>query len=96
MDDIIRICKHYIETDSLDILQAYVLTLLNDNQDWPYLFQKVYLHACLKGKEPIAKWLQSAIFPMMDPIQQIAVRQTFSYGKYLLSKAPKAPKAPEA
>jgi|UniRef100_A0A6C0HEQ6 hypothetical protein len=90
MDDIIRICKHYIETDSFDSLKEYIFSLFNENQDWPYLFQKVYLHACLKQKEQIAKWLQNDIFPSMDAIQQIALRQIFPYGKYLLSKAPKA------
>ena len=52
--------------------------------DHPTLFQTVYLHACLKKKRDIATWLETIVFPTMDPIQQIALRQVFSYGKYLL------------
>jgi len=54
--------------------------------DYPTLFQTVYLHACLKKKRDIATWLETTVFPSMDPIQQIALRQVFSYGKYLLKK----------
>jgi hypothetical protein len=54
--------------------------------DWVFIFQKVYLHACVKKHVSIANWLQTSIFPLMDPIQQIALRQVFSYGRYLLGK----------
>ena len=54
--------------------------------DWPYVFHRVYLHACLKKKKEIAEWLQTALYPFMDPIQQIALRQIFVYGRHLLSK----------
>ena len=56
--------------------------------DWTTLFQKVYLHACLKGKREIAEWFQT-LFSQIDPIQQIGLRQVFSYGRYLLAKAVK-------
>ena len=37
----------------------------------------------------MAQWLQLTIHPKMDPIQQIALRQIFSYGRVLLEKARK-------
>jgi hypothetical protein len=91
--EIIRTCKTCIETNNLDELQAYYLELMNYTYeivpDWPTIFHRVYLHACLKGKYAIAEWLEQTIFPKMDPIQQIGLRQIFSYGRHLLSKAQK-------
>ena len=55
--------------------------------DWPTVFHRVYLHACLKGKHESAQWMQTVLFPAMDPIQQIALRQIFPYGRVLLQKA---------
>jgi len=52
---------------------------------WDYVFQKVYLHACLKKKTNFKVWFES-IFSQFNPMQQIAIRQTFSYGNYLFSK----------
>lgn len=86
MNDAIDICKKYINEDNLEEFQEYSISLLDDNFDWPYLFQKVYLHACLKKRNSIAEWLQGSMYSKMDPIQQVALRQVFSYGKYLLSK----------
>ena len=56
-------------------------------EDWAYLFRVLYVHACLKGNKHIADWFQNVAFPMLDPIQQIALRQIFSYGRYLLQRA---------
>lgn len=53
--------------------------------DWGYLYQKVYLHACLKKRARIAEWLQ-AQFTNLDEITQIALRQIFPYGRYLLRR----------
>ncbi len=52
---------------------------------WDYIFQKVYIHACLKQQNDIAIWLES-LFSMFNEIQQIAIRHTLNYGKYLLNK----------
>jgi len=84
MEQTIHICKSYINMNSLDELKVYIPTLFEYNYDWPTLFQKVYLYACLKKKREIADWLQTTVYPMLDPIQQIALRQVFPYGKYLL------------
>lgn len=92
MDDhIIRICKQFINEGNTYAIQDYYHELLmsefDRTPDWPFIFQKVYLHACLRGCEPISSWMATQLFPAMDPIQQIALRQIFPYGRVLLSKA---------
>jgi hypothetical protein len=94
--DIIAEANQYINDGNLEELQSQVCRLIDSTElprepDWPFIFQKVYLHACLKGKQQIADWLQKAMYPIMDPIQQIALRQIFSYGRHLLSKARRKP-----
>jgi hypothetical protein len=58
-----------------------------EHVDWPNVFKTLYLHACLKGKSSIAAWFQTDLYSLLDPIQQIALRQTFPYGTHLLKKA---------
>ena len=84
--DLIYQCKKIIETSQIDTFQEFVRGMLEYDYDWPYVFHRVYLHACLKKKKEIAEWLQTALYPFMDPIQQIALRQIFVYGRHLLSK----------
>ena len=78
--------KHLVETGDLTALQA-AFQELEEVDAW--LFQKVYLHACLKGRREIAEWLQNDAFPTLDPIRQIALRQGFAYGRHLLGVAEK-------
>lgn len=89
--EIIDTCKRYIDSGNLEDIKSYYRELMQtefpEEPDWPYIFHRVYLHACLKGRLEIAQWIHQALFPMMDPIQQIALRQIFPYGRYLLSKA---------
>jgi hypothetical protein len=54
--------------------------------DMSWVFQKVYIHACLKGKRDVSEWLKSVFEEHADPIQKIAYRQTYAYGNYLLQK----------
>ena len=91
---IIADAKQHINDGNLEEIQHQICQLLDNpdlpsEPDWPFIFQKVYLHACLKGRHEIANWLHTAIYPLMDPIQQIALRQMFAYGRHLLSKAAK-------
>jgi hypothetical protein len=88
-DEIIRDCKQHIEDGNLDYLKLYLQNLVQDDReyDWPFIFQKVYLHSCLKGKREIADWLTNSVYPIMEPIQKIALRQIFSYGNHLLRQA---------
>ncbi len=80
--------KHYIDVGSLEGCQTYLRELLDTYDSgvpWDYIFQKVYLHACLKKQKPIVDWLM-LVFTELPPIQQIAVRQIFSYGRTLLAR----------
>jgi hypothetical protein len=92
MDDhIIRSCKRFIDEGNTYAIQDYYRELLmsefDRTPDWPFIFHRVYLHACLRGREAIASWMATQLFPSMDPIQQIALRQIFPYGRNLLTKA---------
>jgi len=91
--EIVTRCKKLIEQEDLLSLQQYyrelMITEFERDPDWPYIFQKVYLHACLKGKAAMAEWIHKALVTLMDPIQQNALIQIFPYGRYLLSKAKK-------
>lgn len=89
----LRDIKQLIERDDLDGVQTVYSELVASEAevdtaeiDWTTLFKDCYLHACLKKKPRIATWFES-IFKDFDPIQQIALRQTFSYGRYLLRRA---------
>ncbi len=86
-DEVVSTFKRYIDVGSLDTCQVYLQELLETYEDvpWDYIFQKVYLHACLKKQKQIVDWLMF-VFNDLPPIQQIAVRQVFSYGKYLLER----------
>ncbi len=91
-DTIIRECKVFVERSTLQSLQEYYRSLQEDYDwseqpvDWPYILQKVYLHACLKKKADIATWLEELFKVSVDPINQIAYRQMFAYGHTLLRK----------
>ena len=85
MDTFIHFCKKLIEEENIDELQVCYEEYKHEPFAWDYVFQKIYLHACLKKKKVIADWLQT-LFSNFDPIQQIALRQMFSYGRYLMAK----------
>lgn len=69
-----------------DAFQQILSGSLEADVEWDYLFQKVYLHACLKGEKRIASWMEDEVFPKLPVIQQVAIRQVFSYGRHLLCK----------
>ena len=89
----LRDIKQLIERDDLvgiqaiygDLTDAEAAAEAESEVDWTTLFKDCYLHACLKKKPQIAAWFES-VFKEFDPIQQIALRQTFAYGRYLLKK----------
>jgi hypothetical protein len=88
-DEFVSFFKKYIDDGSLEACQNYFQEL-KDTYDpvsipWDYIFQKVYLHACLKKQKQIVDWLM-LVFTELPPIQQIAVRQIFSYGRTLLAR----------
>lgn len=83
----LRDIKQLIERGDLAAVQGIYgdLRAETDDIDWTTLFKDCYLHACLKKKPQIAAWFEE-VFKEFDPIAQIALRQTFSYGRYLLRK----------
>ena len=83
--DLLGTGKYLIECGNLQAFQEYVAEV--EMVDWA--FQKLYLHACLKGRREIAEWLEKVVFPTLDPIVQIALRQGFAYGRHLLRKSQK-------
>jgi len=83
--------KEIIRKKDLSELQIYWMDLQNTEfpctVDWTTLFQTLYLYACNKGALDIAGWFQNVLFVQLDPIQQIALRQIFPYGRYLTALA---------
>jgi hypothetical protein len=85
MESFLKECKSFIEKDNLEGLQEYYVEYGDEAFAWEYIFLKLYLHACLKKKQRIVCWLDT-LYPLFDPIQQIALRQMFPYARYLLAK----------
>jgi len=89
-DEIVRRCKRYIDEKNDSALQGFYEDIIDtydtSNLDWPTIFHRVYLHACLRGNETLASWLHKELYPKMDPIQQIALRQIFPYGRHLIKR----------
>jgi len=89
---IIYECKAFIDAGNVYEFKLSIMNLMstvycsNNTPDWAYIFKRVYLHACLRGKVEIALWLASNVYPQMDKIQQIALRHVFPYGRYLIGK----------
>ncbi len=90
MTSMIHDLKLLINNNNLIGVQEYINELLlNEGEhlmDPAYIFQKVYLHACLMKRKEIAEWLEKECFLLLPSIQQIAIRQCFPYGYILLSK----------
>jgi hypothetical protein len=85
MDFFLKRCKTLIEEENVEGLQEYYMENVSESYPWEYVYQKLYLHACLKKKKQVVEWM-NGLFEQFDPIQKIALRQMFSYGRYLLAK----------
>ena len=87
--DVVKRFKSYVETDDLISAQGFLMGLVQDpdceDLPWDHVYQKVYLHACLKKKHAFVEWLNT-LFETLEPIEKIALRQMFAYGRYLLNK----------
>jgi hypothetical protein len=71
--DLAGLKEHWAEYQETDFGQEIA---------WDYVFQKVYLHACLKKKLVIINWFME-LYTLFNPIVQIAMKHVFLYGKYL-------------
>ena len=79
--------KHIINTGDLYEFQELTNHYLEseDTIAWDYVFQKVYLHAALKKRQDITDYMDT-LYPRLGPIEQIHIRQMFSYARHLLRK----------
>ena len=89
MEPIVARFKSYVEADDLAGAQSFLQAILSAEEPeeiaWDYLYQKVYLHACLKKRTRFVEWI-NALFEGLGPIEKVALRQMFAYGRYLLNK----------
>lgn len=87
--DIIRQGKEKIE-EGLNHFAWYVHELHDwtfcPAPSWPYIVQKLYLHACLKKKADIAKYIEELVTSYQDRLWFPGWKSTVAYGKTLLSK----------
>jgi hypothetical protein len=88
---IINECKILINNNNLDGLKELWVEYKENTEfereiAWDYIFQKVYFHAALKKQKLICDWLDT-IFLEFSITVQIALRQMFSYARYLLNKS---------
>jgi hypothetical protein len=89
MEDVIGTLKTYIDRGNVDACKVAVEEFLAEaategyEVPWDYMFQKVYIHACLRKQKEIVGWL-TTLFETLDPISQIAVRHVFAYGNRLM------------
>tara|TARA_Y100000389_G_C17069506_1_gene321289 strand:- start:168 stop:512 length:345 start_codon:yes stop_codon:yes gene_type:complete len=87
-DEIIAVCKTYIKDNDLLALKSYYKNMLDWNINagtYQYIYQKIFLHACIIGQINIIQWLFE-VYKEFDNISKITLRQMFFYGKYLLKK----------
>jgi len=92
--EVVLNCKAYINEDLEEEFKQYILYVINNQESnteyklaYEYIFQQVYIHACLKRKEALTVWLKTEIYDKyFDIIQKTALRQMFIYGDYVLRK----------
>lgn len=81
--EFVRELKGMVERNNVEGLQEQLDAYSNvPDIPWDSLFKDIYLHACLKKKPDVVKWLE-ALYEGMPPLQKIALRQLFAYGRYL-------------
>lgn len=86
-EDIIYTFKEYINNKDIEGLKEYIDALAESDESvkWDYIFQKVYIHACLKKNKAVAELLLTK-FAEMEPQYQIIARQVLAYGRYLMDR----------
>ncbi len=88
--NILKGAKEFLTKDSANLegLQEFWFSFQDTSieVDWAYIFQKLYIHACLHGHREVAIWLRKTFEKSADPITQIAYRQTYTYANILLER----------
>ncbi len=87
----IMAAKYLVELGDLAGLQVFVRDEISQitTVNFAYVFQKIYIHACLKQQALIAKWLLEECYVRLNPMDQIVVRPSLAYGRALLAKRTK-------
>jgi hypothetical protein len=81
--EFVRDLKGMVERNNVEGLQEQLEAYQTvPDIPWDSLFKDIYLHACLKKKPDVIKWLEG-LYEQMPPIQKIALRQIFAYGRHL-------------
>ena len=64
---VVKRFKSYIDIDDLSGAQGFFAGLASETEPipWDYIFQKVYLHACLKKRSGFVTWLMDLFNPTM-------------------------------
>lgn len=88
--DIIRQGKACIEQDTLEDFAWFVSSLYTANfcpaPTWSFIVQKLYIHACLKKKADIAKYIEDLVGAYQARLWYPGWKDTMAYGKSLLAK----------
>lgn len=54
--------------------------------NYSYIFQKLFIHACATESKEIIIYLIQMYFEIFNSVTQIALRQSFFYGKYMIKR----------
>ena len=90
-DVLIRKIKDMIDHhDIYEIERIYKEELADNTNHYNvgYIYQKVYLHACLKQRHGIVEFLRP-LYKLLPVIDQIEIRPMFRYADMLLQKQQK-------
>jgi hypothetical protein len=89
-DTIIRKAKDCIDDNNYERLQEIYERLIKENREkreyrpnFEYVFQKIYLYACIKGDKDVIEWMKR-IYETFGDVEKIALKPTLIYGKYIL------------
>ena len=88
--NIVRQGKACIEKEGLSDFAEFVSDVYTEHFSpepaWPYIVQKLYLHACLKKKADIAKFIEDLVVANQNRLWFVGWKETVAYGKTLLAK----------
>ena len=86
-EDVVHIFKEYINNNDIDGFKNFIEEVSESDEpiEWDYIFQKVYIHACLKKNKSFTEFLMTK-FTEMEQQHQIIARQVLTYGRYLMER----------
>jgi hypothetical protein len=83
-EPVLKRFKSYVETDDLISAQTFLAGLVDEDLTWDYLYQKVYLHACLKKRHAFVEWMNTVFETLEYRVDQ--------YGSQCGQGAPVSPR----